>query len=151
MTKSNWNASGLLFLRLAIGIIFVAHGWQKAFVFGPDGVAGGFAALGIPFPYANAVFITGLEFIGGLAILAGVATRLVAPLLSATMVVAIATAHLANGFFASNNGYEFPLVLLLASVALTLTGAGSYSIDAAFFGKQRPDVAERESSVRLAA
>lgn len=150
MTTNTWNDRGLLMLRVGVGLVFAMHGWQKAFVLGPDAVAAGFGSLGIPFPWANAVFITGLESIGGLAIAAGALTRLVAPLLASTMVVAIGTAHLANGFFASNNGYEFPLTLLFAALALTLTGAGRYSIDAALAGAPaEPSSAQR--SVKTAA
>lgn len=122
----------LLMLRVGLGLVFVMHGWQKAFEFGPAGLAQFFAGIGIPFAAANAYFIIGLELFGGIAILAGALTRVIAPLLSATMVVAIVTVHLTNGFFAGANGYEFPLTLLFLSAALTLTGAGRYSVDAQF-------------------
>lgn len=139
------NDWGLLVLRIGVGVVFLAHGLQKAFVLGPDGVAGFFGAVGIPFPYLNAVFITGLEIVGGLALVSGALTRVFAPLLAATMVVAIATVHLPNGFFMASNGYEFALTLLLANTGLTLTGAGAYAVDARLFGRRpaRTDTAER--------
>ena len=69
------------------------------------------------------------EFFGGLLLIVGVLVRPAALVLAATMVVAIALVHLENGLFMSNNGYEFGLILLVASVALLIRGAGSLSVD----------------------
>jgi len=126
----HWLNSGLLTLRLGLGAIFAVHGAQKAFVYGLDGVAGMFGGLGIPFPELNALIVTAVELVGGLALATGALTRLAAPLLAFTMAVAIGTVHAANGFFMADNGYEFPLILLAASLALTMTGPGAYSVDA---------------------
>ena len=69
------------------------------------------------------------EFFGGIALIVGLLARPAALVSAVTMVVAIVTVHLDNGLFMSNNGYEFALTLLAATVALTIQGAGSYSID----------------------
>jgi putative oxidoreductase len=65
---------------------------------------------------------------GGLALLAGFTTRLAALPIAFSMVVAAVTVHLKNGFFLPQ-GAEYVLTLLLASVALSLTGSGAFSID----------------------
>lgn len=69
------------------------------------------------------------EFFGGLALLAGVMVRPAAAALAVTMAVAILAVHAGNGLFVSNNGYEFGLTLLAATVSLVLTGAGRASVD----------------------
>jgi putative oxidoreductase len=120
---------GLLLLRIALGVVFVMHGWQKLAVYGISGVAGGFAQLGLPLPMVNAVVITAVELVGGALLLAGAGTRIVAALLAFAMLVATLTAHAAAGFFLPN-GYEFTLTLMLVSLALTQTGAGRHSVDA---------------------
>ena len=122
---------GLLVLRIALGIVFVMHGWQKLAVYGISGVAGGFGQMGFPLPTAHAVLITAVELVGGLMLLAGVGTRVVSALLAFAMLVATVVAHGSAGFFLPN-GYEFTLTLMLASLALTQTGAGRYSVDARF-------------------
>ena len=71
-----------------------------------------------------------MEFFGGIAITLGLLTRLAALGIGATMVVAILTVHLKQGFF-NPGGVEFPLSLLASAIALVITGAGAYSIDAA--------------------
>lgn len=119
---------GLLLLRMAIGVVFVMHGWQKLTVFGLAGLSGGFAQMGIPFPTVNAAVVIAVELIGGLLVLAGAATRIAAALQAVTMAVATVVAHGAAGFFLPN-GYEFTLTLMLVSLALTQTGAGRYSVD----------------------
>jgi putative oxidoreductase len=150
-TTTTWHDYGLLVLRVGVGLVFVAHGLQKAFVFGPEGLAGSFGSIGIPLPYLNAVFITGLEIAAGLALVAGALTRVFAVLLGATMVVAIATVHLANGFFMETNGYEFALLLLFANAALTLTGAGVRSVDARLFGRRDGEAPAPRHAIRDAA
>lgn len=120
---------GLLLVRIALGLVFVMHGWQKLTVLGIAGVAGFMGSLGIPFPTLNAVLLTAVELGGGILLLAGGATRIAALLTAFAMGVATVTVHLANGFFMPN-GYEFTLTLVLASLALASAGAGAFSIDA---------------------
>ena len=120
---------GLTILRVTTGAIFVAHGAQKLFVYGFAGVSGAFQGMGIPFP-AIAGPLTGLvEFLAGLALVVGLLTRLAGVGLAITMLGAIAFVHLAAGFFAPT-GFEYPLALLAATLALAFTGAGRFSLDA---------------------
>ena len=129
-----WSVSvdrGLLLVRVALGIVFIAHGWQKLAVYGVSGVATGFEQMRLPVPMLNAVIITAVEFGGGLLLIAGAGTRVVAALLAFSMLVATVVAHGSGGFFLPT-GYEFALTLMLVSLALTQTGAGRYSVDARF-------------------
>lgn len=120
---------GLLVLRVITGIIFIAHGGQKLFVYGFDGVAGAFAGMGIPLAGIAGPAVALMEFFGGLALVVGLMTRLSGLGLAITMLGAIFFAHLPAGFFAPN-GFEFPLALMGASLAVAFAGAGELSADA---------------------
>lgn len=124
---------GLLALRLALGLVFLGHGAQKAFgAFGGpglDGAAGFMGSLGLkPAKFWAAVAAWG-EIVGALLVLLGLFTPLGALLLAATMAVAIAKVHGPKGFWLANGGYEYNLVLLAAALALAATGAGTISLD----------------------
>lgn len=119
---------GIALLRVAIGGVFVAHGLQKLAVFGLSGVAGMLGQLGVPFPTLSAIAVTGAELLGGLALVAGLFTRWAALPLAFSMAVAAVTVHLKDGFFLPN-GVEYVFTLFLTSIALVLTGSGSFSID----------------------
>lgn len=121
--------AALAILRMVVGVIFLAHGAQKLFVFGLDGTAGAFGQMGIPYSEFVAPFIGFLEFFGGLVLVFGLFTRLASVGLAANMIGAITFVHYRNGFFLPN-GYEFALTLLAASAALALAGAGAWSLDA---------------------
>ncbi|KQR04486.1 DoxX family protein [Deinococcus sp. Leaf326] len=118
---------GLLFLRLATGVIFVMHGYQKFFMNTVAGTTQFFASIGVPLPGVAAPLIAGIELIGGLLLILGLFPRVVGALLAVNMLVAILLVHVAGGFF-NPNGIEFPLLLLAASAALALTGAGRYRV-----------------------
>ena len=126
---------GLLLIRLALGIVFTLHGWMKLTVFGVAGTAGFLAQLGVPFPSVNAVVLIAVELVCGLLLALGAGTRLIGALLAFSMFVATVAAHGANGFFLPS-GYEFTLTLTLVTLAIVLTGAGRYSLDARLFQRQ---------------
>ena len=119
---------GLLLIRVALGIVMVAHGAQKLFTFGHAGVAQGFGQMGMPVPQVAAAAIIAVEFLGGLMMLAGVLTRYVGAAFGFAMIVASVMVHLPNGFFLPT-GYEFTLALAAMAFGLALTGPGKYSVD----------------------
>jgi putative oxidoreductase len=122
-----------LAIRLPIGLIFMAHGAQKLFGafggYGLEGTGQWMASIGLEPGWLMALMAGSAEFFGGIALMIGLLTRLAGASLAFTMVVAIFTVHWANGFFMSNNGYEFGLALLAASVFISISGAGKLSAD----------------------
>jgi putative oxidoreductase len=122
-----------LALRIPVGIIFAAHGAQKLFGwFGGHGLEGTgqwMASIGLNPGYLMALLAGSAEFFGGLALILGLLVRPAAFVLAFTMIVAIFTVHAGNGLFMSNDGYEFGLALLAASVSLAFSGAGRASLD----------------------
>ncbi|MBO2556126.1 DoxX family protein [Shewanella algae] len=122
-----------LALRLPIGITFMAHGAQKLFGwfggYGLEGTGQWMASIGLTPGYLMALMAGSSEFFGGLLLIIGLLIRPTSAVLAFTMLMAIVTVHLDNGLFMSNNGYEFGLALLAATVSLTISGAGKLSID----------------------
>jgi putative oxidoreductase len=132
--------AGLATLRVALAVIFFAHGAQKVFQFGIAGVTQGFTQMNIPLPAITAPLVAGLELVGGLLLLFGLFTRPVALLLAIEMLGAAAFVHFRNGFFLPN-GFEFTFILFAASLALVMTGPGELSLDAVIANRRRTRVA----------
>ncbi|GAB3212094.1 DoxX family protein [Marinactinospora thermotolerans] len=114
----------LLIGRVAVGLVFAAHGWQKIAT-GPDGVAQMFAGMGIPLPEVAALVAILIEFAGGIALVVGFALPVVGVLLAAQMAAAYVFAHVGDPLL---GGYELPLVLGAAGLALGFAG-GSLTLD----------------------
>lgn len=111
----------------------MAHGAQKLFGwfggYGLEGVGSWMESIGLS-PGVLMAFLAGsAEFFGGLFLVLGLLVRPSALVLSITMLVAIFAVHFEHGLFMSNNGYEFGLALLAASVSLLISGAGKLSLD----------------------
>ena len=123
-----------LAIRFALGSTFIAHGAQKLFGwwggYGLEATGQWMASIGLTPGLLMALAAGGIEFFGGIAMLIGLMTRPVAILASVVMLVALFSVHLANGFFISNNGYEFALSLLAMSLSLSVAGSGRFSADA---------------------
>src|SRR5687768_10662278 len=126
---------GLAILRIATGVVFAAHGAQKLFVYGFAGVTGAFTQMGAPLPEITGPLVALVEFLGGLALVFGLLTRLAGLGLAITMLGAIVLVHLAGGFFLPN-GVEFALTLLAVAVTFVITGAGRYSLDHAIAARR---------------
>lgn len=135
-TSPSWS---LFIVRVALGVIFFAHGAQKLFGwFGGPGLRGtiGYFQQALGIPPALAVLAALTECFGGLAVLLGVLVRPAALGLIVNMLVAIATVHWPHGFFLNwsleqgkGHGYEFNLALIGLATAVLLGGAGAFSID----------------------
>ncbi|MEV4255822.1 DoxX family protein [Spirillospora sp. NPDC049652] len=135
---------GLLLGRLVLGVVFIAHGWQKFHDDGHAAVTKGFDAMGIPLPSVAAFYATWVELAGGVALVVGVLVPLVGLLLFADMAGALWFAHADHGFFSQKGGYEYVLVLGVLSLLVALAGPGRLSLDALLGGALRRDAVSHD-------
>ncbi|WP_150307508.1 DoxX family protein [Planctomonas psychrotolerans] len=119
----------LLLARIAIGIILLAHGWQKYSEFTLDGTTAAFGDMGVPVPAAAALFATVVEILGGLALILGILTPVFAALNIVNLLGAFLIVHAGNGLFIDNGGYELVLALIAGLVLIFALGAGRFSAD----------------------
>jgi putative oxidoreductase len=126
---------GLLLLRLTIGLTLAAHGTQKLFGWfggpGIEGTTGMMGKLGLAPARTNAYAAASTETFGGAAIALGAFTPAAAAALIGTMVTAIRTVHLKNGFWSTGGGYEYNLTIIAALLLIVDGGPGALSIDGA--------------------
>lgn len=117
-----------LILRLSTGGLFIAHGLLKLLVFTPAGAAGYFESIGLPGILAYLTIVA--ELGGGVALILGVYTRLVAAALVPVLLGAAIFAHGKAGFFFSNEGggWEFPVFWAVIMVVIALLGSGAHAL-----------------------
>ncbi|MCU9848978.1 DoxX family protein [Defluviimonas sp. WL0024] len=127
MTTQTSSDYAALALRVSSGALFLAHGWLKVSVFTIAGTVGYFESLGLPGLFAYLTIFA--EIAGGLALILGIGTRLVAlalipVLLGATWV------HGGNGwlFSGEGGGWEFPLFWVIVQAAIVLLGGGALAV-----------------------
>lgn len=126
--------AALLLLRLALGIIFIAHGWQKVFIDGMNGTGGTIAQLeklGVPQPGASAWLVSGLEMLGGALLIIGLLTTAVATMLIIYMAAVVWFVHWGHGFFTADGGFELAMLTMMALFVIVVFGAGRASLDRA--------------------
>jgi putative oxidoreductase len=119
-------------LRVVVGLLMMGHGAQKLFGWfgghGLSGTADWFDSLALPMPKGLSMFVGFCEFVGGLLFALGLLTPLAALAISAVALGAVAY-HWPNGLWVSQNGFEYPLVLLAVAAAIGLAGPGAYALD----------------------
>ena len=111
---------GLLLIRVALGLVFVMHGWQK--IYNIQMVGGMMVAFGLPFWVG--IFIAYLEVFGGICIILGAATRFFGLVFGIEMLVAIYLTGMGTGYHA----HELEIILALLSFGIAFTGSGLYSL-----------------------
>ena len=128
----------LLVLRLALGVIFFYHGYEKLTNRSKDALVA-FSGLGLP---SYVFYIVGtLELFGAILLVMGLLTRFTALLLALELALALIRLDVPRGGIYAVHNYELPLALFAGAFALATTGAGLLSLDAATFergGKIRP-------------
>lgn len=121
---------GLLIIRLVVGLTFMGHGAQKLFGwfggYGPKGTGGWLESIGVKPGVAMAVIAGLSEILGGALFAAGVFTWAGAALITITMLVAIVKVHGQNGYWVTQNGYEYNLTLIAVAIGVALIGPGAY-------------------------
>ena len=132
------NDSAIAILRLALGVVFFAHGAQKMLGwFGGYGFSGtmGFFThqMGVPAPFAFLAICA--EFFGGLGLIVGFLGRIAAFGIICNMIVAVMMVHAKNGFFMNwagnqkGEGYEYHVLAIAALLVIIIKGSGAFSVD----------------------
>lgn len=128
---------GRVALRGIVGPLFVGHGTQKLFGwfggYGIEATGAAFESMGLRPGKRHATAAGVAETAGGVLITLGALTPLAASVISGAMITAIRKAHIKNGPWVTNGGYEYNLTIIGACMALAETGPGSPSIDSALF------------------
>lgn len=126
--RLNAPGTAALILRVALGVLFIAHALLKIMVFTPAGTAQFFQSIGLP--GALAYLVIAAELLGGIALIIGWQVRLVSLALIPVMLGTIIFSHGANGFFFSNEGggWEYPAFWTIALAVQALLGAGDAAV-----------------------
>jgi putative oxidoreductase len=130
------NTTARTVLRVVLGFLFAAHGFQKFNEWTIAGTQAAFGQMGIPAAEIAAPLVAVLEVAGGIALILGLLTRPMAILLMLNMLGALFLVHAPAGVFADKGGYELVLLLAAAALAIALVGPGRISVDHALFGRK---------------
>jgi putative oxidoreductase len=142
---------GLLIGRVVLGVVFIAHGWQKWSTNGMDATVEGFESLGIPAPALSAYFTATAELVGGALLIVGALLPLVGLALAGIMIGAMYFVHpLTGAFFSREGGYEYVLLLAAVSIAIGFSGGGALALDSLWF-KDKSEQRETEPAAAESA
>lgn len=119
---------GAMLLRLILGIVYVMHAYLALVINGPAGMIAYNVKAGIPLPEIATWYLILAHGLGGILLVLGIYTRWAALANVPAMLGAIVFVHLKKGFWVHNGGYEYVLVLLVATVAAAMIGGGALSL-----------------------
>jgi putative oxidoreductase len=126
---------GLLILRVVAGTVVLAHGLQKLGYlggYGFDGTAGFINTLGFRPSRPWTAAVVGAEVVGSALLILGLGGPIGPGIVAADLIVAIVVVHVPKGWWNANGGVEYVAVIAASALAVALTGAGAYSLDALF-------------------
>ncbi len=121
-------AFGATLLRLVLGVVFVMHAYLAVVIFGPAGMIDYQAKASVPFPEIGAWYLIVAHGLGGVCLILGLFARWAALANAPVMLGALLFVHLKNGFWAHKGGYEYVLVLLVATLTVAMTGGGALTL-----------------------
>ena len=125
---NRWEWIPVLLARLSVGVLFFESGRGKLF-YKLSELVEYFTELGIPFPYLQAPMVAAIEFVGGICLVLGLATRLISAPLAGIMVVAILTAQLDKAKSVGDFLYLPEVLLVVIFVWLIFSGPGKFALD----------------------
>ena len=128
MNEQQLNQYGVFVLRIALGVILIAHSlYLKLVIFTLPGTAQFFASIGLPGFLAYVVFA--IEALAGIAFILGFQTRVFAAI-AVPVLIGATWAHIGNGwlFTNANGGWEYPMLLVFATIAQALLGDGAFAL-----------------------
>lgn len=131
----------LLVFRIVVGGLLALHGGQKLFMFGFGGTAEFLGEMGVPVPPLAAVAAIFVEFVLGLAILAGAFLPFAGLVVAVYMLGVLVIAHAQLNPFVADGGWELVALFAVAGLVLAVVGGGRYGVDAALAGRRREPVA----------
>ncbi|WP_166973475.1 DoxX family protein [Brevibacterium atlanticum] len=137
--------------RIILGVIFIAHGWQKFNEWTVAGTADSFAQMGVPLPEIAAPFATFVELIGGALLILGALTPVVGVLLAANVIGALVIVHLTPTPFVDQGGWELVAALAAGVLLIAATGPGRFSIDQFLFAGKQGKGRKRSSGAQSVA
>ncbi len=126
----------LVLARLILATIMFAHGYQKLFINGLGRTTQGFESMSIPVAIVSAAFVTVVELVGSVLVLAGALITVVAACYLIVMVGAAVFVHIPNGVFAVDNGWELVGAITALLLVLAAVGPGRWSVDHALRTRQ---------------
>lgn len=138
----------ILISRILVGVVLVAHGWQKYSSWTIEGTAKSFEGMGVPSANIAAQVATYFELAGGVLMILGLLVRIIGPLLFIQMAFAFGFAHWGKGIFIADGGWELVGILGAAGLALAAHGAGTYSLDYLFMTPFRARKARKEQEAK---
>jgi len=130
VARGGLEAYGALVLRVVLGAIYVAHAYLALVVMGPAKAIEYLRAIHIPLPELGAWYLIVAHGVGGILLILGVMVRWAALANIPIMAAAVWFVHLRQGFFVldGKSGYEYVLVMLGATIAQALLGAGAFTL-----------------------